>query len=104
VYAVTLPAGGGTVTKTPVADLLHIADPAGIARRDRFAQPGDLVGEPGQLAMPYVTIEAVVVQDPRTLVIVNDNNDPFSVGRHIGTKHTDDNDWIKIRLDHALPH
>jgi hypothetical protein len=26
------------------------------------------------------------------------------VGRHIGTKHTDDNDWIKIRLDHALPH
>lgn len=104
VYAVTLPAGGGTVTKAPVADLLHIADPAGIARRDRFAQPGDLIGEPGQLAMPYVTIEAVVVKDPRTLVIVNDNNDPFSVGRHVGTKHTDDNDWIEIRLDHALPH
>ncbi|HEY6744223.1 MAG TPA: glycerophosphodiester phosphodiesterase family protein, partial [Mycobacteriales bacterium] len=104
VYAVTLPAGGGTVAKAPVADLLHIADPAGIARRDRFAQPGDLIGEPGQLAMPYVTIEAVVVKDPRTLVIVNDNNDPFSVGRHLGTKRTDDNDWIKIRLDHALPH
>jgi glycerophosphoryl diester phosphodiesterase len=103
VYAVTLPAGGGTVTKAPVADLLHIADPAGIARRDRFAQPGDLIGEPGQLAMPYVTIEAVVVRDPRTLVIVNDNNDPFSVGRHLGTTRTDDNDWIKIRLDHALP-
>jgi glycerophosphoryl diester phosphodiesterase len=103
VYAVTLPAGGGTVTKTPVADLLHIADPAGIARRDRFAQPGDLIGEPGQLAMPYVTIEAVVVKDPRTLVIVNDNNDPFSVGRHIGTGRTDDNDMIAIRLDRALP-
>lgn len=104
VYAVTLPAGGGTVTTAPVADLLHIADPAGIARRDRFAQPGDLIGEPGRLAMPYVTIEAVVVQDPRTLVIVNDNNYPFSVGRHLGTQRTDDNDWIKIRLDHALPH
>ena len=61
-------------------------------------------GEPGQLAMPYVTIEAVVVQDPRTLVIVNDNNDPFSVGRHLGTRRTDDNDWIRIRLAHALPH
>jgi glycerophosphoryl diester phosphodiesterase len=104
VYAVTLPAGGGTVTKAPVADLLHLADPAGIARRDRFAQPGDLIGEPGQFAMPYVTIEAVVVQDPRTLVIVNDNNDPFSVGRHLGTRRTDDNDVIRIRLGQALPH
>jgi glycerophosphoryl diester phosphodiesterase len=103
VYAVTLPPGGGTVTKTPVADLLHVADPAGIARRDRFAQPGDLVGAPGQLAMPYVTIEAVVVKDRRTLVIVNDNNDPFSIGRHVGTQHTDDNDVIAIRLDQPLP-
>jgi glycerophosphoryl diester phosphodiesterase len=103
VYAVTLPAGGGTVTKTPVADLLHLADPAGIARRDRFAQPGDLIGEPGQFAMPYVTIEAVVVRDRRTLVLVNDNNDPFSVGRHVGTGRTDDNDFVAIRLDRPLP-
>jgi glycerophosphoryl diester phosphodiesterase len=103
VYAVTLPAGGGTVTKTPVADLLHLADPGGIARRDRYAQPGDLVGEPGQFAMPYVTIEAVVVRDRRTLVIVNDNNDPFSIGRHLGTQRTDDNDVIEVRLAHPLP-
>ncbi|HEV7657732.1 MAG TPA: esterase-like activity of phytase family protein [Mycobacteriales bacterium] len=103
VFAVTLPAGGGTVTKTPVADLLHIADPAGIARRDRFAQPGDLIGDPGQFAMPFVTIEAVVVQDRRTLVIVNDNNYPFSVGRHIGTGRTDDNDVVALRLGQSLP-
>jgi glycerophosphoryl diester phosphodiesterase len=86
-----------------VADLLHLADPAGIARRDRFAQPGDLVGDPGQFAMPYVTIEAVVVKDRRTLVIVNDNNYPFSIGRHVGTQRTDDNDVIAIRLGSALP-
>jgi glycerophosphoryl diester phosphodiesterase len=103
VYAVTLPAGGGTVTKTRVADLLHLADPAGIARRDRFAQPGDLIGEPGEFAMPYVTIESVVVKDRRTLVIANDNNYPFSIGRHVGTQRTDDDDLIRIRLDHALP-
>jgi hypothetical protein len=36
-------------------------------------------------------------------VIVNDNNDPFSVGRHVGTGRTDDNDVIAIRLDRALP-
>ena len=103
VYAVSLPAGGGTVTKTPVADLLHLADPAGIARRDRFAQPGDLIGAPGEFAMPYVTIESVVVTDPRTLVIANDNNYPFSIGRHIGTQRTDDDDLVTIRLDQALP-
>jgi glycerophosphoryl diester phosphodiesterase len=103
VYAVSLPAGGGTVTKTPVADLLHLADPAGIARRDRFAQPGDLVGAPGEFAMPYVTIESVVVRDLRTLVIANDNNYPFSIGRHVGTQRTDDDDLVAIRLDQPLP-
>ncbi len=99
----SLPAGGGTVTKTPVADLLHLADPAGIARRDGFVQPGDLVGAPGEFAMPYVTIESVVVTDPRTLVIANDNNHPFSIGRHVSTQRTDDDDLVAIRLDQALP-
>ena len=99
----SLPAGGGTAGKTQVADLLHLADPAGIGRRDPFAQPGDLVGAPGEFAMPYVTIESVVVRDPRTLVIANDNNYPFSIGRHVGTQRTDDDDLVAIRLGHALP-
>ena len=103
VYAVTLPAGGGTVGKTQVADLLHLADPAGVARRDPFAQPGDLVGAPGEFAMPYVTIESVVVRDRRTLVIANDNNYPFSIGRHVGTGRTDDDDLVVIRLGQPLP-
>jgi glycerophosphoryl diester phosphodiesterase len=103
VYAVRLPAGGGTVSKTRVADLLHLADPAGVARRDPFAQPGDLVGAPGQFAMPYVTIESVVVRNRRTLVIANDNNYPFSIGRHVGTQRTDDDDFVAIRLSQLLP-
>jgi glycerophosphoryl diester phosphodiesterase len=103
VYAVRLGAPGTALVKTPVADLEHLADPAGIARRDRFARPGDVVGDPGQFAMPYVTIEAVVVTDPRHLVIVNDNNYPFSIGRHVGAGVTDDDDFIAVRLDAPLP-
>ena len=63
----------------------------------------DLVGDPGQFAMPYVTIESVVVLDRAHLVIVNDNNYPFSVGRHLGTGRTDDNDVIEIALGQPLP-
>jgi len=103
VYAVALGPPGGTVAKTPAADLLHIADPAGIARLDPFAQPGDLVGDPGRFAMPYVTIEAVVVLDRSQLVLVNDNNYPFSVGRHLGTGSADDNDVVALALDEPLP-
>src|SRR6266550_3015518 len=103
VYAVRLGPPGGVVSKTPVADLLHIADPAGIARNDPFGQPGDLVGEPGQFAMPYVTIESVLVVDRSHLVLVNDNNYPFSVGRHLGTGRTDDDDVVALALDQPLP-
>jgi glycerophosphoryl diester phosphodiesterase len=103
VYAVSLGAPGTLVGKTQVADLLHLADPAGIAAHDPFAQPGDLVGNPDEFAMPYVTIEAVVVVDRTHLVIVNDNNYPFSVGRHLGTGHTDDDDFISVVLAAPLP-
>jgi glycerophosphoryl diester phosphodiesterase len=103
VYAVTFGAPGSTLTKTRVADLLHLADPAGIARHDPFAQPGDLVGDPGEFAMPYVTIESVLAPDRGHLIIVNDNNYPFSVGRHLGTRTTDDDDFIRITLNQPLP-
>ncbi len=103
VYAVSFGAPGSTLTKTPVADLLHLADPAGIAQHDPFAQPGDLIGEPGQFAMPYVTIESVLAVDRRHLIIANDNNYPFSVGRHLGTRRTDDDDFILITLSQPLP-
>lgn len=39
--------------------------------------------------------------DPRHLVVVNDNNYPFSVGRHLGTGRTDD-DLIEVALGQPL--
>ena len=50
----------------------------------------------------YTTIEGVLVLDARTLLFSNDNNDPFSVGRHIGSKAPDDNEFILITLPKAL--
>jgi hypothetical protein len=46
--------------------------------------PGD-VGLGQTFAMPFVTIEDVVVFDDRTIGVLNDNNFPFSVGRHVGS-------------------
>ncbi len=40
--------------------------------------------------------------DPRHLVVVNDHNYPFSVGRHLGTGRTDDDDLIEVALGQPL--
>jgi hypothetical protein len=34
--------------------------------------------------------------------VVNDNNYPFSVGRHLGTGRTDDDDLIEVALGQPL--
>jgi glycerophosphoryl diester phosphodiesterase len=39
-----------------------------------------------------------VFLDRRTILVSNDNNLPFSVGRHAGSKMPDDNEFIVIRL------
>lgn len=94
-----------TLTKTLVVDLLDLQD------SDLLSEGGNtLTGDYGVGAnykFPYQTIESVVVQDARTLVVINDNNYPFSVGRHVGNTSTtsdditDDNEMIVIRLDQA---
>jgi hypothetical protein len=42
------------------------------------------------------------VLDENRLVVVNDNNYPFSVGRHVGDTLPDDNEFIRIRLARPL--
>ena len=81
----------GFVEKTEVADLLIIAD------------PDDLNGD-GEttFSFPFVTIEDVLVIDENTLLVANDNNYPFSIGRDFSGAEIDNNEIILIGLDESL--
>ncbi len=82
--------------KVEVVDLLNISDPDSISLP---ADPGDIgLGDP--FAFPFVTIEDVVIIDPSTLGVLNDNNYPFSTGRN--ASEPDDNEFILIGLDEVL--
>ncbi len=86
---------GGVLKKTLVVDLLHLADPDGWTRAEDGA-----IGLGPNYAFPYVTPECLAVPDPRTLLVANDNNYPFSSGRRPG--EPDDNEFILIRLPSNL--
>ncbi len=49
--------------------------------------------------MPFVTIENVLVIDANTILVANDNNYPFSIGRPPGI---DNNEIVQISLDRPL--
>jgi glycerophosphoryl diester phosphodiesterase len=98
VFAVTFPEGGGAVTKRQVLDLLDVRDPHGLAP----PAEGD-VGLGERFAFPFVTIECLAVLSPTRLLIVNDNNYPFSVGRHVGSSRPDDSELILVELAEPLP-
>jgi len=98
VYEVTLGAPGSMMSKRLVVDLLNIDDPHRISLP---GVPGD-VGLGKRFAFPFVTIESIVVQDATHVVIANDNNFPFSVGRHVGSGQPDDDELIRLRLERPL--
>jgi hypothetical protein len=64
---------GGPVEKIGYIDLLNIKDPNGVKRQGR----GD-----GFYDMPFNTIENVDIVDPTHIIVADDNNLPFSAGRH----------------------
>ncbi|MCG6133882.1 MAG: phytase [Nostoc sp. LLA-1] len=78
----------GFVPKEEIVDLLNISDP------NDLNQDGDT-----KFTFPFVTIEAVVVIDENTLLLTNDNNYPFSVGR---PPLIDNNEIILLGLDKPL--
>ena len=82
--------GDGTVLVRPLADLLDLADPDDLDGdgRDRFR-------------FPYLTIESVLPVDERTVLVVNDNNYPFTDGRP-ERDGPDDTEFILIRFDRPL--
>ncbi|WP_262562784.1 esterase-like activity of phytase family protein [Acaryochloris sp. CCMEE 5410] len=78
----------GFVYKEELVDLLNIDD------------PNDLNGDgDNSFKFPFVTIEDVLVVDEDTLVVANDNNYPFSVGRG---PDIDNNEIIQIKLNESL--
>ncbi|NET73217.1 MAG: glycerophosphodiester phosphodiesterase [Sphaerospermopsis sp. SIO1G2] len=78
----------GFVEKVEVADLLNIEDPNDV--------DGD--GET-TFTFPFVTIEDVLVLDENRILVANDNNYPFSVGRG---PDIDNNEIIILELDEQL--
>ncbi|MEB3342728.1 esterase-like activity of phytase family protein [Okeania sp.] len=78
----------GFVAKEEVVDLLNIPD------------PDDLNGDgENTFTFPFVTIEDVLVLDEDTILVANDNNYPFSIGRG---PDIDNNEIIQIDLDEPL--
>lgn len=98
IFKIELEGNDQYVGKSELVDLLRIKDPHRISQP---VQAGD-VGTGFNFAFPFVTIEDVVVFDRNTIGVINDNNYPFSVGRHVGTHQPDDTEFIMIRLDHPL--
>ena len=81
----------GFVKKEQLVDLLNISDPNGIGGNGTVN---------GRFTFPFVTIEDVLPLDRQTLLVINDNNYPGSVGRTPG--RADNNEFITIRLDSPL--
>ncbi|WP_082803768.1 phytase [Anabaena sp. 4-3] len=78
----------GFVSKQEVANLLNIQD------------PNDLNGDGNNTYdMPFVTIEDVLVIDEKTILVANDNNYPFSIGR---PPAIDNNEMVVLELEQPL--
>lgn len=98
-FAVELEPTGGVVKKELVADLLSIDDPNNVST----AKEGIAVGLGRRFALPFQTIESVVVLDARHVLLACDNNFPFSVGRQINPPAPDDSEFVVIELSRPLP-
>jgi hypothetical protein len=83
----------GTVVKTLAVDLMNIADPNGLSLPGR---PGD-IGLGATFSFPYVTIEDVLPLGGNRVLVINDNNFPFSTGRNPALPDYDD--FIIVRAD-----
>lgn len=92
---------GSAATKRLAVDLLDIADPHGVVRPEDVLE-GDVGLGGGRFALPFNTIESVVVFDEWQLLVAVDNNYPGSVGRHVGAGLSDDNEFVLIRLGQPL--
>jgi hypothetical protein len=87
----------GFVRKIGHIDLMAIRDTEGLAR-----QRGDLPANAprDRFTFPFFTIEDVAMVDADHIIVGNDNNLPFSAGRHL--TRADDNELILLRVPELL--
>jgi glycerophosphoryl diester phosphodiesterase len=98
IYQIELGKSGETVRKNLLIDLMRISDPH---RLSLPGLPGD-VGLGELFSFPFTTIEDVIILDRWHIGVINDNNFPFSVGRHLSSALPDDNEFIVIELPKPL--
>src|SRR5262249_44654738 len=82
----------GNFMKEEVADLMNIYDPRDVAADGRTNTV---------FTFPFQTIEDLFVLDNETLLVINDNNYPFSAGREFGVA---DNDEVIVIHTAPLTH
>jgi hypothetical protein len=82
----------GNLVKEEIADLMNIYDPRDVVGDGRTSTV---------FTFPFVTIEDVLVLDNNTLLVINDNNFPFSAGREFGV--ADNEEFILIHTAPLLP-
>ena len=97
-FKVELAGNGEFVKKTDLVNLMSIADPRGLSLP---SLAGD-IALGSVFGMPFNTIEDILIVDAQTLLVIDDNNFPFSVGRHVGAQLPDDNEFVLIRLPNPL--
>jgi hypothetical protein len=81
----------GVVKKVGYIDLMSIADPKNVAKRGSRG---------GRFTFPFVTIEDVDIVDAEHIIVANDNNYPYSMGRALGKQ--DDNEFILLHVPELL--
>jgi hypothetical protein len=82
----------GLIPKREVLDLLEIGDPNLISLPPRSGDFG--LGNP--FRFPFETIESVLPLDAERLLVINDNNYPFSAGRN--PSRPDDDEFVVVRV------
>jgi hypothetical protein len=99
VYLVDMGAvdGEGFVRKIGHIDLMAIRDPERLARQRGDRAPG---ADESVFTFPFFTIENVALVDADHIIVGNDNNLPFSAGRHL--TRADDNELILLRVPELL--
>ncbi|MDX2140493.1 MAG: esterase-like activity of phytase family protein [Chloroflexota bacterium] len=86
----------GSLPKRQIVDLMNIGDINGLTATEDGA-----IGFGEVFTFPFVTIESVYPVDADTLLVVNDNNFPFSSGRRPGVD-ADSTEFILIGLNEQL--